>query len=270
MELKFKCPFCHRRGLSPDRKRHLYVNPTTNKAHCFRCGYGTNHAHSVAEREGLDVESSLWEACTTESTKNYDTCTLPPEYSNDWSTTHGNNALQYLQSRGLSLPLISGYQLGYCSTGSYANRIITPVYEKGVLVFFQARDWTDLQTPKYLGPAGKGRDALFNLDRPAKKGVLLLVEGTFDALQIPKYGVALLGKSLSNAKINKIIAAKPKAVIILLDTDAAVNASKIREKIEGSIPIVSCLRLGRSKDLGDATREEVEATTAICNKIAFS
>lgn len=36
------CPFCERKGLSPDKKHKLCINLTDNVAHCFRCNTGTN------------------------------------------------------------------------------------------------------------------------------------------------------------------------------------------------------------------------------------
>jgi DNA primase len=265
MEKQFNCPFCPRNGKTRDTKKHLHVNPIKNKAHCFRCGYSSLNAKRMAEIERLDIEPSLWVILNDANQPARPSLRLPAEYTTEWRRIlWGPQAYDYLRRRGLSDMDIAVYEIGHCSSGYFAQRVIVPVYDNGDLVYFQARDWTGRAPIKYLGPSGYEQGVLFNFDRAAESGVLLLVEGIFDALRLPAYAVALLGKRLQAQQQARIVAAKPRTVFIFLDSDADEQAERIKGQLVNPSRQVHVLRLPGIKDLGEAPADVVDSLDDLC------
>lgn len=269
MELKVNCPFCARRGHKPDRTKNLGINPAKNMAHCFRCGYGTRDARSMVLHEQLPIDVSAFGMGALDD-RPRETVRLPPEYTADFThTRYGEQVLAYLLQRGLSRAVIAAYELGHCETGTYRGRIVIPVYEYGLLVSFQARDWRDRSEVKYLSPASGEKGVLFNLERPARAGVLLLTEGPFDALRMPEFAVAVLGKEWTAEKRDRVLAARPAAVVLALDNDSPgrMATEAIENDLLGLVPHV--LRLPyTAKDLGSASDQELRSAYWLCRTLA--
>ena len=270
-EIRINCLECPKRGKGPDRKKHLNINPAMNKAHCWRCEFGTHNAEAWCERNGIVINATWGLAEQIERPK----IKLPPEYTQDFTrhTMFGKQALQYLTRRHITPALIAAYDIGHCPTGRYAQRIIIPVYENGVLVTFQGRDWTELKgkDERHRGATGGAPSAMFNLDRAAQSRVLLLVEGPFDALRIPKYGVGILGKGWNAEKRAKVLRAKPTVVLVCMDRDAIDQDQLIHEDLAGCIPYVQTVTLDpAAKDLGEATAEQLAPVERLCQKAALA
>ena len=263
MEIRVNCPdsiHIPRVGKS-DVKRRLYINPRKNAAHCFRCGFGTKDAAGLVQRLRLDVGLQDW-GDAPEADRGE--VRLPDDFTLDYTITpFGSQAMAYLEARNLSRLTIAAYGIGYCTRGPQAFRVVIPVIEDGALVTWQARDWTGTYRSKYMTPKGARPDAMFNYDRARGTGVLVLVEGIFDALRLPEYAIALLGKGWNDAKRAKILRAKPNTVYVMLDADAKQDAQAIHEDLAGMVPHVETLSLS-SKDIGSASPEEVESTRLLC------
>jgi hypothetical protein len=252
-EIKVNCPACPRRGKTPDRKRHLGINPGKNAAKCFRCGFGTNQARAFVERERIDdlaLRGVLWGHGVYVEAPDIK---LPDGFTRDFAHPLGGaEALDYLcgwgrgayglARRGFSRAVVAGYGIGHCPVGTYAHRVVIPVYRQGVLVWWQARDWTGRAERKYLSPAGEKKGILFNLDRAAKSGCILLTEGLFDSLTVPAHGSAMMGKELADEQIELLLAMRPRAVLVGLDTDAESFATRIVNQLWGLVPYVDRLR----------------------------
>lgn len=272
-EQHFKCPECPKRGKGPDRKKHLSVNVSKGVLHCFRCGFGKGvNAERYCQEHNLDVDGEwgTWSPIN----RTLQPLRLPNEYTTDFTkkTLFGPETLQYLLKRGLSRELIAAYDIGHCPSGTHHHRIILPVYENGILVNFQGRDWSGVQEPKYLGPFehhGKpDTDAMFNLPRAARSGVVVLVEGIFDALRLPDHAVALLGKGgWTAAKHSRLLAAKPVCVYLCLDDDAREEEQQIHEDLAGCIPHVETIKLA-AHDLGSAGTAEMVRVRRLCKAAA--
>jgi DNA primase len=268
-EQRFNCPECPKRGHGTDRKRHLNVNVAKGVLHCFRCGFGKGViAEKYCQENGLDVQGD-WAAFTEQRTR--PPLRLPEEYTTDFTskTMFGPKALNYLLSRGLTRTLVAAYDIGHCPTGSHHHRVIVPVYEAGMLVNWQGRDWTGAQELRHMGPHEKhGKpdpNSMFNFARVAKTGVILLVEGIYDALRIPEHGVGILGKGWSPEKRAQVLRAKPTTVYVCLDADAKVEDQRIHEDLAGCVPHVESITLSAAtKDLGAASRQEVARVRQMC------
>lgn len=256
-----------------DEKQKLYIYCDTNTAFCFRCKFFTKNAKEVLAKYGIKVQSSTFARPRVGQTY-HRRLSLPGSYSNTFRGMDGEQALRYLISRNISAGTIAAYDVGYCarSGDKYSGRVIIPIYEDGVLVNFQARDYTGEQEPRYTGPSSKDgarANCLFNLERPANSGVLFLVEGPMDALRMPEFAVSLLGSGWNDTKRNKILSVKPTTIILCLDNDAAGQEAKrqVYKDLYGLVPHLSEFRLSQ-KDLGSVLPEELEAARQFCIQAA--
>jgi len=266
-EIRINCPdaiHVPRTGKS-DYKRKLYINTQKGFGHCFRCGFKTRNAAELIERFDLSIEIDFQDQVDTPTVQLH----LPTEYRTDFWSTHGTIALQYLKSRDIPEAVILDYSLGFCTEGRYAGRIIIPFFRNGDLVYFQARDYTNSCKLKYDSPSkseGAVPNVLFNLDRAAKTGVVLLVEGPLDALRIPKYGVAVVGCTWNDAKQRALLSCRPRAVFLALDNDDAGRDATARIKycLSGLIPQVVTISY-EGKDPGSVSAAEMGHFNILCD-----
>lgn len=228
----YTCPFCNH------HKPKLEINFRENSE-------GVNHWHCwVCNKKGKKL-ISLFKAVSApdykiQELKNYvkvsyqeerravvDVLALPKEYTPlynaDTKEVKVRQALRYLKERNITSIDIKRYNLGYCGTGTYADMIIIPSYdENGSLNYFVGRNFgpTDI---KYKNPKTSknivGFDLLVNWNSP-----IILCEGAFDAIAIKRNAIPLLGKTLSEKLMKKIVSASVKQVYIALDNDALKQA----------------------------------------------
>lgn len=253
-ELKLCCPLCG------DTRFRLGVNVVRKTGHCFNCASRLNAAGLC---EALGLSASVWYeptdfASLSEVLEGFNTSTrqekielsedsLPRLDAMTFAEARGSRlwkvAVAYLESRGYDAEYVAGtYGLLLPSpTSREKNRLILPVYEKGVLVYYQARALLKGQYPKYLNPPkapdSKGKSHyVFNLDEAKIHGEVIICEGIFSAISAGPNAVAIFGKELSDIQAMKIISAGFKTVIIMLDAgerEAAVKAaSKLCSRAE--------------------------------------
>lgn len=229
------CPIC-------GRKNKLYVNVASKVFYCQRCNYGKGlHINKLFEDMGATikdyfiddgVDDKYYKAPkkqTLEIVK-----TLPVEYN----YIIGNNsqkaiiAYNFLRNRGIGDALIAEYNMGYCSSGKYNNRIVIPYYEKNNLVYYVARDFTGNQIPKYLNAPWDKTSFLFNYERVNTKSNLdfiVIVEGVMDVMSMPDNSVCLLGKFIS--PIQKELLKKYEKIYVALDSDALDNEYELCKEL---------------------------------------
>ena len=157
---------------------------------------------------------------------------LPKEFkplykkSNSFKYKH---ALNYLLKRGLRPEDIEKYNIGYCETGEYEDKIIIPSYDSdGKLNFFVGRSFYQSKYKHKNPKVSKdivGFDLLVNWDIP-----LVLCEGAFDAIAIRRNVIPLFGKSIQSKLEQKIIGNSVKKLYIVLDSDAISNAIGLSKK----------------------------------------
>ena len=157
---------------------------------------------------------------------------LPKEFkplykkSNSFKYKH---ALNYLLKRGLRPEDIVKYNIGYCETGEYEDKIIIPSYDdRGRLNFFVGRSFYQSKFKHKNPKVSKdivGFDLLVNWDIP-----LVLCEGAFDAIAIRRNVIPLFGKSIQSKLEQKIIGNSVKKLYIVLDSDAISNAIGLSKK----------------------------------------
>jgi DNA primase len=140
-----------------------------------------------------------------------------------------NKIRNYLHRRGLTENDFIKYNIGYCTTGEYAGRIIVPSYDdNNQLNFFVGRTFENNYF-KYKNPSASkdivGFENMINWDQP-----VILVEGVFDAMAVKRNAVPILGKSLSKSLLMKLVSNKVQDIYIALDKDALKSALRYSEQ----------------------------------------
>jgi hypothetical protein len=191
--------------------------------------------------------------------------------------------LDYLEGRGFDEVerMAAYYNLRYCRTGSFAQRIIIPIYYEEKVVSWVGRAIgkterryinlsEDPETAKRQGfdcPAIYGMGSvLFNYDRAMQGGRTLVIdEGPFDALKVDWFcdkrdtAVAVFGmpKSAQMTLLTRV-ARKFKRVRVLLDAAAFSNSMHLLDQLQAMLSNVSWLDLPKGvKDPGALPGSEV-------------
>jgi DNA primase len=233
----FHCPFCKH------RKPKLEINliPTTkdeNPFHCWSCDVKGKTIKSLFNQ--LKVDGSKYSELNTILGTTYKTdrielnnnIELPKEYiplrDITSPTLTVRKSLSYLKQRGITSIDILKYQIGYCDTGDYSNKIIIPNYNsEGNLDYFIARSFESDPFKKYDAPSADknniiGFENLINWDLP-----VILCEGAFDAIAIKRNAIPLYGKTLSKKLTKRLLNNDVKNIYLALDSDALKSTLKI-------------------------------------------
>lgn len=164
---------------------------------------------------------------------------------------HAKRICKYLESRGFNPIEFSedyGALVPYPGT-RYTGRVILPVYEKGNLVYFQARATNPQAKPKYLNPA-KEHAALsksqivYNLDKAKEYEEIILCEGIFSAVSAGKNAVGIFGKELSDTQMYKIFKSGVRSVVVMLDEGAEEQAQAAALKLSTRLKVRVAKLLG--------------------------
>ena len=220
-------------------KPKLQINITTGKWHCWVSNQGGHNLFQLFKKVGASNEhfSELSELVDdlprykkTED-KSKEVVQLPKEYKPLWNGGDGivkRHALSYLYKRGITDADILKYDIGYCDSGLYSNRIIIPSYDSdGKLNFFVGRDFYNGKMKYRNSPTSKdiiGFDLFINWDEP-----IILCEGVFDAMAFKRNAIPLFGKTIMDTLMKKIIEFRVKTIYLGLDNDAIEDAVKITE-----------------------------------------
>jgi DNA primase len=233
----FQCPVCNH------RKPKLEVNliPTTkneNPWHCWACDAKGKSLSSLFKAIKVDgskyseLNSILGTTYKTDRVENEKPVELPKEYKPLFNLSKSDiiarHALAYIKFRGITSEDILKYQIGYCESGQYSNKIIIPNYSAdGKLNYFIARSFEKDPARKYDAPSADknaiiGFENLINWDLP-----IILCEGAFDAIAIKRNAIPLYGKTLSKALTKKLLTNSVKNIYLALDSDALKSTLKI-------------------------------------------
>ena len=223
-------------------KPKLQVNIQTGKWHCWVSNQGGHNLYQLFKKAGAgyndfkELNKLLGDVSFYK--KDNDTTTddvrLPQEYkslSDPFDTSLiKEHAIRFLRKRGITKEDITRYNLGYCQSGKYNNRIIIPSYDsKGQLNYFVGRDFYSSNF-KYMNPPNVAKDVIgfdlyINWSLP-----IILVEGVFDAMSVKSNSIPLFGKTILPKLYKKIVEKKVKDIFIILDSDAFDDAIRMTEK----------------------------------------
>lgn len=236
-DYSFSCPFCRH------HKPKLIINVQTGQYNCWTCHPATKGKTPVsllkrisAPIEHIKEMADYFEVSLPRLDQEIKTQTvsLPSEFVsliNPQNTVDIKRALSYLKSRKISQSDIQKYNIGYCSTGKYQDRIIIPSYDKnGVLNYFVARSLDNSAYIKYDTPECKkndliGMESLINWSVP-----VILCEGAFDAIAIKRNAIPLFGKTIPNSVMMKLVESEVKTIYLALDNDALKEAIDLSEQ----------------------------------------
>ncbi len=226
------CPFCHH------HKKKLQINLDTQQWHCWVCDAKGRKIQTLLRK--LQVDSSkikkIYEiygddyiVSTTSTDEEKVELRLPSEFKSILDKPKGLNPLyrkveQYVKNRGITQEDIIRYNLGYCDSGIYSNRIIIPSYDRdNRLNYFIARSVYDEEKFKYKNPPISKNVTIFenqiNWNEP-----ITLCEGVFDAMAIKRNAIPLLGKFIPKTLMDSIYKNGVKKISVLLDKDAQDQA----------------------------------------------
>ena len=253
-EYLFACPFCH------TSKKKLSINIINNKWKCWICGSKGGHIIWLLKKLNISKESiqQFKEVLGDEDIKIYKSTTadiklfLPHEYKSLWKVDKSYqylHAIRYLKNRGITANDILRYRIGYCTEGSYANRIILPSYDRdNHLNYFTARLFYE-EGMKYKNPpVTKNIIGFENMVDWSED--IILCEGMFDAISLRRNAIPLLGKTIPKNLEKALLQNKVKNVIIFLDEDAQSDAMKLEQYLKQYEIHVSVV-LTKGKDASD-------------------
>jgi len=272
--MAFSCPFCHH------SKTKLEIQVHTNEKkenpwHCWVCGEKGKTlsslfkkikapSHKIAElnsliKPGKKQENQIYNLSLP---KEFISLTTIPSLDKI-TQIEARHALKFLKQRNITENDIIKYNIGFCAEGNFAKRIVVPSYdENGILNFFSSRTYLSDDPQKYKNPAVDRNiitwEYYINWNTP-----IILVEGIFDALTIKRNVIPLLGKTISEALMKKIVGSQVQKVYIALDNDALKEAIKHCERLLSFGKEVYLVELGGkdANEIGfERFLENIEAT----------
>jgi len=269
-QVSFDCPVCSydiknlERG---DGKGNLEVNYRYGVYKCWVCAE-THETHGsiykLIKKYGTPKQLKKYELLrpddTEDSTKRvYKQVRLPKEFVAFKDASMGlkltpqyKQALAYIKKRNITDLMLQIYNIGFCYTGLYENRIIIPSYdEEKRLNYFVARSYLSKTKLKYKNPEAQKEIIIFNEHLINWDETIYIVEGAFDSIFIPN-AIPMLGKFMSEHLFKKLYE-NAKKIVIVLDPDAWNDAERLYHRINcgklmGKVWIV---KLEGDKDIAD-------------------
>jgi DNA primase len=269
-QVSFDCPVCSydiknlERG---DGKGNLEVNYKYGVYKCWVCAE-THETHGsiykLIKKYGTPKQLKKYELLrpddTEDSTKRvYKQVRLPKEFVAFKDASMGlkltpqyKQALAYIKKRNITDLMLQIYNIGFCYTGLYENRIIIPSYdEEKRLNYFVARSYLSKTKLKYKNPEAQKEIIIFNEHLINWDETIYIVEGAFDSIFIPN-AIPMLGKFMSEHLFKKLYE-NAKKIVIVLDPDAWNDAERLYHRINcgklmGKVWIV---KLEGDKDIAD-------------------
>jgi len=260
-------------------KPKLQINIQNQNWHCWVSNVGGRNLFQLFKKVGASYEyyEELKELVgdIPKYKKNTDVSKevvqLPKEYKPLWNGGDSivkRHALSYLYKRGITDEDILKYDIGYCDSGLYSNRIIIPSYDSdGQLNFFVGRDFYNSKLKYRNSPTSKdiiGFDLFINWDEP-----IILCEGVFDAMAFKRNAVPLFGKTVMKSLQKKIIDFGVKTIYLALDNDAIGDAVKISENFINNGIEVRMMKF-EEKDPSETGFEKLLYLINRTNKTKFS
>jgi|TARA_B110000483_G_scaffold158063_1_gene187592 DNA primase len=227
------CPFCHH------HKKKLQINLKTQQWHCWVCDAKGKRIQRLLKRLNVNTHKlkKIYEiygddyvVYSNETEDEKIELRLPSEFKSLLKVPDGKiitaykQALKYAKDRGITKEDITRYNIGYCDSGMYSNRIIIPSYDMdNRLNYFIARSVFAEEKFKYKNPPVSKNVIMFenqiNWNEP-----ITLVEGVFDAIAVKRNSIPILGKFVPKKLNEAIFKNGVKSINILLDEDAQGQA----------------------------------------------
>jgi|WetSurSiteA1Bulk_404760.scaffolds.fasta_scaffold21336_2 hypothetical protein len=230
-DIQVDCPFCEQRIGKIDTKHHLGINLYKPMVHCFRCEYGADWMRLVMDITGLPYAQALGELYVKPHMTEWaarmrdlqqiaitpaDRVEMPAGFmllNRKVRSMAMQKAIAYMEKRGFSIKLCRRYGLGVAE--SIPLRIIIPVEDD----YWQGRRYASWLTPKYLNPKSKSRSFLFNSQALQNYNEIVICEGAFSAMAVGDNAIALISKSPTPERVDRIVACSADRFIIALEPE---------------------------------------------------
>lgn len=223
------CPGC-------GKEKKLGINLYLDRTNCFSCGYHPKPILLVMKLEALDTLNEVHNFLDSFESAEYLETSLPMLEEKDvklpesftllemGTSSLANMARNYMRKRKYDTMKLTLKGVGYCTRGTYKGRIITPFYERGRLVYFNARTYMGIGTKHKNPPVddfGIGKSQLiYNVDAIHIYKTVYGVESATNALTIGDRAIAFGGKLMSMYQVSKILRSPVKRFIMIWDPDA--------------------------------------------------
>lgn len=239
VQLQFNCPECSKLNYGVcDNKYNLEVNIALNNngkynkvCKCWKCGLSgplffifKRYANKQQIAQFLKYEN---EPMILSQIKKFKVFKLPKEFISFQNVDKNNplhmEAYDYIKNkRKVTDSIIKKDKIGFCLEGFYKDRIVIPSYDsENKLNYYVTRTFKD-DVEKYQAyklPKADKREIIFNEKNINWNTTVYIVEAYFEYTTIPVNTIVLLGKSLYDNILSKLIKYKPN-VVILLNPDA--------------------------------------------------
>jgi DNA primase len=269
-QISFDCPVCSYdiKGLDDgDGKGNLEVNYKYNVYKCWVCAetHGTHGSiHKLIKKHGTPKQLKKYILLKPEEHEDgtkrvYKPIKLPQEFIPFKDASFGTKltpqfkqAYNYIKKRNITDIMLQMYNIGYCPSGIYENRIVIPSYDTERNVnYFIARSYLTHSKLKYKNPEVQKEIIIFNEHLINWDETVYIVEGAFDSIFIPN-SIPMLGKFMSE-HLFETLYENAKKIVIVLDPDAWNDAERLYHKINcgklmGKVWIV---KLEGEKDIAD-------------------
>ena len=240
-------------------KPKLQINVKTGKWHCWVSNQGGHNLFQLfkklnASKNDYDDLSEIFGDVKRYKTKKESVkrLSLPKEFKSildDCDSIVKRHALAHLKKRGICTTDMIRYNIGYCDSGLYSDRVIIPSYDsKGDLNYFIARSIFDGGMKYKNPPVSKdviGFELFINWDEP-----IILCEGVFDAIAVKRNAIPLFGKTIPKSLMKKIFEKRVSKIYILLDNDAYWDSIKMTDVLMRNGIDVKMVRM-KDKDPSD-------------------
>ncbi len=247
-QISFDCPVCSQeiKGLDHgDGKGNLEINYKYNVFKCWVCSESHETHGSIyklIKKFGNPRQLKKYELLKPDETEEranrvYKKVKLPKEFISFKDASAGlkmtpqyKQAYNYIKNRNITDMMLQMYNIGFCYSGEYENRIIIPSYDENkYLNYFVARSYLTKTKLKYKNPEAQKETIIFNEHLIKWDEPIYIVEGAFDSIFLPN-AVPMLGKFMSDNLFNKLYD-NAKKITIILDPDAWNDAERLYHKI---------------------------------------
>ena len=255
-EISVKCPWC---GIE-DTSQHLGINLTHDAWGCHRnqahrgksltyliqalLGCSKSQAGLVLTQYGAaDPDTfGVAPAPSQEKPTTLEPLVMPYEFRTIRTRSDNVRFIKYLHRRGFDDVDKVGrqYDLRYCTTGRWKDRIIFPIVRNGKLIAWTGRAiGNPINAPRYLSTSNLIKTCLFNEDEIFLGGKLLFItEGPIDAVKIDYYGrpkgaaaTCVFGTSITIDQIALLrrVSKKFQTTVLLFDPEAVETSFNMLE-----------------------------------------
>jgi DNA primase len=271
-QISFDCPVCSYdiKGLEKgDGKGNLEINYESNVFKCWACSE-TNNTHgsilNLIKRYGTKSDLKKYKLVTPEIVKISKEVEdkkiegLPKEFiplSDEGYGIGYEKSMEYLKKRNIDIETIKKYNIGYCDDGDYKGRIIFPSYDiHNDINYFLGRSYSKFSKLKYKNPDIPKTEIIFNENKIIWDSNIYIVEGVFDHIVVPN-SIPMLGKVMSENLFTKLVRKAECKVIILLDSDAYLDAIKLYKKLNSTklMNRVMIIKLPDGYDISDINQK---------------